>query len=190
MTSPHVSDSVSFPVGMIIAALWPGVDKAGWLYCDGRALTDPEKYPELDHLLYQHTLPDLRGRYLWGADSVVMPFQLYWSRTNQYGAFTKTPPPGGVTNADNIVVLDEKNMPSHQHFGLSDTNLGEAYWPYGQTNGETINIAKGVATEATSLYGTTSAGGDPNNGNATVGFSIFQPSYSVNYFIYSGVISS
>ncbi len=189
MTDPHVSGSLSFPVGMIIAALWPGVDQGGWFYCDGRTI-DSKKYPELDHLLYQHTLPDLRGRYLWGADSAVMPFQLYWSRTNQYGAFTKTPPQGGVTNADNLIVLDTKNMPSHQHFGLSDTNLGQATWPYGETLGATINLAKGVATESTALYGTTSAGGDPNNNNEAVGFSIFQPSYSVNYFIYSGVISS
>jgi hypothetical protein len=173
-----VSDTPSYLIGTIIAAIWPS-DKAqpGWLFFDGTTVSAAD-YPALCNFLYQNTyLPDLRGRYLWGANSI-LTLQQYWSRTAGFGMM----PPQEVTNEDNMITLTQGNIPSHQHYGWGD-NDGD--WPYGTDWTQSV-LGAADSDSGQPMYGSTYWGGDPNNGDVTVPFSIFQPSYGVNYFIFSG----
>jgi microcystin-dependent protein len=150
---------------------------SGWLLCDGGDFITSD-YPELALRLPDGKLPDLRNYVLVGAGD------LYNSGT-PYGSLTHT--------------LAVEEMPSHQHFGPGTTN-STSELGYGQSD-KAGYIGMAIAGNCY-LYGSTWAGGAGANqiginggsynqytyGNESQNnsFSLLQPSYAVNYYIFAG----
>ena len=153
-----------------------------WLLCDGSKI--PPRYSVLATLFPNGLLPDLRNYVLVGAGG------LYNSGTTQ-GSLTHT--------------LAWEEMPSHQHFGLGAnyTTANALGCTSGTSDGLVGEFIGAHTTSPAYLWGTTFAGGIGNpdrvqhtnlgdtymaysNNNS---FSLLQPSYAVNYFIFGGTPS-
>lgn len=153
--------------------------------CSATAVKSPPGIPSWQHSLPNGLLPDLRNYVLVGAGD------LYNSGTTQ-GSLTHT--------------LAWEEMPSHQHYGLgTEYTSSNALGCTNTTSDGLVGYFVGAQTTSPAyLWGTTFAGGtgDPNHAQYTnlgvtymtysnnTPFSLLQPSYAVNYFIYGGTPSN
>jgi len=162
---------------------------SGWLLCDGSKI--PSNYTELATLLPDGFLPDLRNYVLVGAGDLYKSGDII----------------GSITNT---LTLDQ--MPSHQHYGPLAAQRKESLVGFGQTNATTYQDGNNKTVtyygfnswvDNCYLYGTTFSGGtgfvpidikstgtptDNTYGSysSNNSFSVMQPSYAVNYYIYAG----
>jgi microcystin-dependent protein len=158
---------------------------SGWLLCDGSKI--PSTYPELAQLLPNGFLPDLRDYVLVGAGS----------------SYTESQKIGAATH-----ILTLQDMPSHQHFGVGPkygnvNGFWESKYTYGYWLNPSDNQFMGFDgnQKGCYLWGTSYAGGKGANfievTNSSIAcqapsdntaFSLMQPSYAVNYYIYAGAV--
>ena len=208
----------SMPIGAIMpfaGAILPN----GYLLCDGAEVSKTTYKPlydviadiyirdiTLEPLLGYGTfrLPDLRGRFALGKDSmnngISVPLKVNVAQTVQ----TVTGPANRVTDvtADNIgtgtgkdtATLLVRNLPNHQHTLSSATN---AYYsmPASQNAGQQESVGGNVITGNIQVStGTSTAYGNPKTGLITGGdtaqygqaVDIMNPYLTINYIIFTG----
>jgi len=181
----------TFPVGTVVPMIGQSSSspQPGWLLCDGSDF-DRNTYPDLAKLL-PGKLPDLRNYVLVGAGDLYKSGDIIGSSTN-------------------TLTLDQ--MPSHQHYGPLAATREESLVGFGQTNATTYQDGNNKTVtyygfkswvDNCYLYGTTFSGGTgfvpidiKSTGTPTDftygsyssnnSFSVMQPSYAVNYYIYAG----
>ena len=169
------------PVGSVLAIVAsPTTPPDGWLYCNGGTY-DTEQYAQLYAILQSSKVPDLRGYVLIGAG-------VY---SGNGATYTQMVPYGGASHT-----LSMQEMPSHQHFGWGESGNG----PFGKSQASGY-AGSGDSDSNNYLYGTSFAGGtgagatqiattdgsvtyNASSGNSS--FSLLQPSFAMNYFIYAG----
>lgn len=173
--------SFCMPVGSIVSILASSATPPNnWIYCDGQTY-DTEQYDALYEVLQTAKVPDLRGYVLIGAGTYTGNGQSYVQK-QMYG------------NVDHTLLQEE--MPSHQHFGWGESGNG----PFGKSQASGYP-GSGKSDSNNYLYGTSFAGGHGDDSTvipttdgqvaysspaANTAFSLLQPSYAVNYFIYAG----
>jgi len=172
------------PVGTILAIYTSASTppEGGWRLCDGREF-DPNAYPDIAGLFPGNRLPDLRGKTIVGASA-------NHPQGDDFGA-------GEIT-------LSLEQMPSHQHFGWGESSDVSGNGLGFGVSAEAIYLGSGKYDYHNQLYGSSFAGGvgtsgdiqtkrdgapDTKTGSAPSAnrpFSVIQPSFSINYYIYIG----